>query len=240
MDTKTLHNMINYYISIPDFILYKSHIQKQSGAGQRAFNRMWKQLKDNGYLMQYKLKGDKGTFYYEYELFDEPQKRQESQEKPEVQNVPVGDNEGKCPDIHNAPLDSAGMGDAVHGKGSCINKTISNKTLKNKTITIKQQQPKEKEQVVVVSCHAQLPEVDEELIEQYKSAFGRRPSQKAKESLVSYLSRFERDVVLYALELTGLKGKHFDYAQGVLRKWEEHGVRTFDDVFAYDERYRAL
>lgn len=70
MDTKTLHNMITYYISIPEFTLYKVHLQKQSGAGQRAFNRMWKQLKDNGYLVQYKLKDEKGTFYYEYELFE--------------------------------------------------------------------------------------------------------------------------------------------------------------------------
>lgn len=237
MDTKTLHNMINYYISIPDFTLYKSHIQKQSGAGQRAFNSMWKQLKDNGYLMQYKLKGDKGTFYYEYELFDEPQRKQESQQEPEVQNVPTAENEELCPDAHNAHLDSAGVGDAVHGKGSCINKTIPNKILKNKTIS--KQQPKEKDEVVVVSCHAHLPEVDEELIEQYRSAFGRRPSQKAKESLVSYLTRFDRDVVLYALELSGSVGKELNYAQGVLRKWWENGVKTLDDVFDYDERYRA-
>lgn len=213
MDTRTLHNMINYYISIPDFTLYKSHIQKKSGAGQRAFNRMWKQLKESGYLMQYKLKGDKGTFYYEYELFDEPQKKKQEEKEPEVQNVPVVENEAQCPDMHYAPLDNAGMDSAVDGKGSSINKTVLNKTLKNKTIS-KQRQPKEKAEVVVVSCHAHLPEIDEELIEQYKNAFGRKPSQKAKESLVSYLTRFDRDVVLYALELAGTKGKHFDYAQG--------------------------
>nr|WP_302599564.1 DnaD domain protein [uncultured Cellulosilyticum sp.] len=118
------------------------------------------------------------------------------------------------------------------------NKTKNIKTESNKTKTIKQQQPKEKEEVVVVSCDAHLPEVDEELIEQYKSAFGRRPSQKARESLVSALARFDREVVLYALELAGGRGKHFDYAQGVLRKWTQHGVRTFDDVFEYEERYR--
>lgn len=118
------------------------------------------------------------------------------------------------------------------------NKTKIIKTEINKTKTIKQQQPKEKEEVVVVSCDAHLPEVDEEVIEVYKSAFGRRPSQKTKESLVSAMARFDREVVLYALELAGGKGKHFDYAQGVLRKWTQHGVRTFDDVFEYEERYR--
>ena len=238
MDTKTLHNMINYYISIPDFTLYKSHIQKQSGAGQRAFNRMWKQLKENGYLVQYKLKGDKGTFYYEYELFDEPQEKQEEKKEPEVQNAPVDMAEEQCPEIRYAPVGDAGLDDAVDGKSICINNTVPNKTLKNKSIN-KQQQLKEKEEVVVVSCYAHLPEVDKELIEQYRSAFGRRPSQKAKESLISYLTRFDREVVLYALELAGHKGKGFDYAQGVLKNWQERGAFTFDDVFVYDERYRA-
>lgn len=240
MDTKTLHNMINYYISIPEFTLYKSHIQKQSGAGQRAFNRMWKQLKENGYLVQYKLKGDKGIFYYEYELFDEPQNHNEDKKEPEVQNVPVEEEQVEKPDTHYATLDEVGMGSAVHGKGSCINKTIGNKTLENKNINKKQQQPKEKEEVVVANCHAHLPEVDEELIEQYRYAFGRRPSPKAKEVLVSFLTRFERNAVLYALEEAGGRGKDFSYAQGMLRNWAKYGAYTFDAVFEYEERYRGI
>lgn len=55
---------------------------------------------------------------------------------------------------------------------------------------------------------------------------------------MSYLTRFDRDVVLYALELAGHKGKHFDYAQGGVKKWFEYGVRTFDGVFEYEENYR--
>lgn len=51
MDTKILHNMINYYISIPDFTLYKGYLQKVTDLGQKAFNRMWKQLKETGYLV---------------------------------------------------------------------------------------------------------------------------------------------------------------------------------------------
>ncbi len=120
------------------------------------------------------------------------------------------------------------------------NKNKIIKTEINKTKTIKQQQPKEKEQVVAVNCHAHLPVVDKELIEEYRRAFGRRPSQKAKESLVSYLTRFERDVVIHAIGLAGEKGKGFDYAQGVFRKWTENGAFTFDEIFEYDERYREM
>lgn len=234
MDTRTLHSMINYYLSIPDFTLYKAHIQKKSGVGQTAFNRMWKQLKENGYLVQYKLKGERGVFYYEYELFDEPQLKEEEEKHPEAQNEYMEEEAW----VQNQPLDNASVDSVLHAKDSCINNTLNNKPLNNKNIN-KQQQPKEKEEVVVVSCDAHLPKVDEGLIEVYKSAFGRRPSQKTKESLVSYLTRFDREVVIYALELAGTKGKGFDYAQGVFIKWWENGVKTFDDVFEYEERYRG-
>lgn len=117
------------------------------------------------------------------------------------------------------------------------NKTKIIKTESNKTKN-KQQQLKEKEEEVVVNCHTHLPEVDEEIIEQYKYAFGRRPSQKVKECLVSYLCRFEREVVLYAIELAGSKGKGFDYTQGIMKNWEEKRAFNFDTVFKYEQDYR--
>lgn len=116
------------------------------------------------------------------------------------------------------------------------NKTKIIKTESNKTKN-KQQQLKEKEEVVVVNYHAHLPEVDEELIQQYKSAFGRKPSQKVIETLISLLVRFEREVIIYALEITGHKGKSFDYAQGILKKWGEQMAFTFEKVFEYEQEY---
>ena len=61
----------------------------------------------------------------------------------------------------------------------------------------------------IKKCREKLPEADEELTEQYRSAFGRRPSHKAKESLESYLTRLDRDVMLYALELAGIKANQY-------------------------------
>ena len=236
MDTKTLHNMITYYISIPEFTLYKTHLQKQSGAGQRAFNRMWKQLKDNGYLVQYKFKDEKGTFYYEYELFDEPI-------APEAQNAYVEQEQEKNPEVHYAHMGDAGMDDAVHGQCTSINKIIDNKTLNNKDIVNKQQQDKESAVVMIEEynshnsiCDAQ--KIDKELEEVYLRAFAKPPNLMVQEQLRAYLNMFEKDVVIMALEKAGVKQKGIDYAYGILKNWFNADARTFDTVFEYERKYQ--
>lgn len=226
MDTKTLHNMITYYISIPEFTLYKAHLQKQSGAGQRAFNRMWKQLKDNGYLVQYKFKDEKGTFFYEYELFDEPT-------APQVQTVYMEQEQEGNPEVRYAHVGDAGMDNAVDGYRTSINKTIKNKILSNKTIN-KQQQPK---QEVVVVNDAHLSQIDTELINEFKQAFSRKPSPKVQEAIRGYLNRFEKDVVLHAINIAGNKNKGWDYCQGILKRWWQEQAFTFDDVFEYEQNH---
>lgn len=237
MDTKTLHNMITYYISIPDFTLYKAHLQKQSGAGQRAFNRMWKQLKDNGYLVQYKFKDEKGTFYYEYELFDEPT-------APEAQNVYVDKEQEKNPHIRFAHVGDAGMDDAVHGQCTCINKTIDNKILNNKIIN-KRQEQQHKESVTLANIsndiHTVIPDtqkLDKEVQEVCVKAFGKLPNQMVQEQLRAYLNMFEKDVVIMALERAGTKQKGIEYAYGILKNWFNADARTFDSVFEYEEHYQ--
>lgn len=237
MDTKTLHNMITYYISIPEFTLYKAHLQKQSGAGQRAFNRMWKQLKDNGYLVQYKFKDEKGTFYYEYELFDEPQ-------EPQVQNVYVEKEQEKNPDVRFAHVGDAGMDDAVHGERISINKTIDNKTLSNKIINKQQEQQQENKESVVVkkydvgTTRYKTNSLDKEIQEVYERAFDKLPNEMVQEKLRAYLNIFEKDVVIMALEKAGVKQKGIDYAYGILKNWFNADARNFDAVYTYEEQYQ--
>lgn len=238
MDTKTLHNMITYYISIPEFTLYKAHLQKQSGAGQRAFNRMWKQLKDNGYLVQYKFKDEKGAFYYEYELFDEPT-------APEVQNAYVEQEQEEKPEVHYAYVGDADMDDAVHGQRTSINKTVKNKTLSNKIIN-KQQEQQHKEKVAVVvntgdDIHTVISDaqkLDKEVQEVCVKAFGKLPNQMVQEQLRAYLNMFEKDVVIMALERAGVKQKGIDYAYGILKNWFNADAKTFNKVFEYEEQYQ--
>ncbi|HEX3018009.1 MAG TPA: hypothetical protein VHP31_09175 [Caproicibacter sp.] len=70
---KGLYAMIQSYITIPNYDLYKSYLMKISMEGERAFNNAWNELKDRGYLKQYRIPGsNKGQFEYEYDLLDIP------------------------------------------------------------------------------------------------------------------------------------------------------------------------
>ena len=50
MSAKALgvYMVIKYYISIPNFVIHKDHIQRVSGEGKKAFETVWKELKELG------------------------------------------------------------------------------------------------------------------------------------------------------------------------------------------------
>lgn len=112
-----------------------------------------------------------------------------------------------------------------HNKNNCI---------KINKIKNKQQQPKEK---VVVVYDAHLSQIDTDLINEFKHAFGRKPTPKVQERIKGYLSRFEKDVVLYAIGISGNRGKSWDYSQGILKNWWQVEAFSLDAVFEYEEQY---
>lgn len=70
---KGIYTVIQRYITIPDWELYVNHLVSLSKDGFKSFNTGWKELKDKGYLKQYRIpnKENRGAFIYEYELLDE-------------------------------------------------------------------------------------------------------------------------------------------------------------------------
>ena len=70
LKAKGLYCLIQSYITIENFILYKSFLKKKCKEGQKAFENAWKELKDRGYLIQERYKDEKGKFCYVYELCD--------------------------------------------------------------------------------------------------------------------------------------------------------------------------
>lgn len=74
LQAKGLYGLIASMINIPDFILYKTTLQKKAHVGKDAFHKYWTELKTKGYLIQYEARDEKGHIYYEYELLDHPEK----------------------------------------------------------------------------------------------------------------------------------------------------------------------
>ena len=54
LKAKGLYLLIQSYITIPDFILWKTTLIKECKEKTDSFNGAWKELKDNGYLIQRK------------------------------------------------------------------------------------------------------------------------------------------------------------------------------------------
>ena len=74
LKAKGLLALIESYLSLDNFVLYKDFLMSKSLDGETAFRGAWKELKEHGYLIQYKLKdNDTKHFYYEYEICDNPQ-----------------------------------------------------------------------------------------------------------------------------------------------------------------------
>lgn len=130
--SRFLYCLISSYISIPDFSLYKSFIQKKASLGKDAFNKYWKELKDRGYLLQYELRDEKGHIYYEYELLDEPC----------IDNSAVGSGSGTNISQYsdNSPENSdsglTGGGFSGYGKSDPNNNKLNNNDINNTNLNI--------------------------------------------------------------------------------------------------------
>ena len=120
---------------------------------------------------------------------------------------------------------------------------IAEKPTHNNNTFIKNYDDKTKDTLLPVVKEVVLAKenlVDGEVLSEFHRSFGMgKVSMKAQEVIRMFLNRFERSVVLYAFELAGAKNKSFDYAQGILRRWWQAEAFSFDEVFAYEERYSS-
>lgn len=70
LKAKGLYALIQSYITIPDFVLYKDYLRRQCKEGESAFDSTFSELRRSGYLIQHKQQGAGGKFVYNYELLD--------------------------------------------------------------------------------------------------------------------------------------------------------------------------
>lgn len=108
LKAKGLYSLIQSYITIEDFTLYKDFLVTKCKEGGTSFDSAWKELKRFGYLKQYKINSRQG-FYYEYELLDTP-----DVDSPDIENPSVGK-----PNVERPGVEKLGG----------INNTLLNNTL---------------------------------------------------------------------------------------------------------------
>lgn len=120
LKAKGLYALIQSYITIEDFSLYKGFLLSKCKEGKKAFDAAWKELKDTGYLIQYQMQDPKTKqFYWEYDLIDS------LREKPYPQNGTMAINS------HTSKKDD--MVQSICGSKEVMaiggtNKTVSNNT----------------------------------------------------------------------------------------------------------------
>ena len=120
LKAKGLYALIQSYITMDNFTLYKSFLMSRCCEGERAFDSAWKELKESGYLKMYKIREGAKTFVYEYELLDVPDTEQDGHSVG-VQNAGV-ENEG---------LKNVRIQDVDGTKGSTFINNIPNNILSN-------------------------------------------------------------------------------------------------------------
>lgn len=68
---KGIYSAIAGLLSTPNFTVYKSFLIEESTDGIKSFNSGWNELKEKGYLKQYRIRIENG-FKYEYQLLGTP------------------------------------------------------------------------------------------------------------------------------------------------------------------------
>ena len=139
-----LYTKIYSLITRENFILYKSYLETICKEGERAFNTMWSELKNMGYLIQTKYKAEDGKWAYEYELLDEPRKTGETTaDDNENKEAPVNKSQKNSTSFYKKPdpqnvgvvLEKPGVRFAGVENAGLQNVGVNNKIVENKIVS---------------------------------------------------------------------------------------------------------
>lgn len=136
LKAKGLYSLIQSYITLEDFELYKWYLMSLCKEGRDAFNSAWIELKENGYLKHYRVRGEDGRFYYEYDLLDEPDLSDvnvDENDDPEGETSEPAENKDFSPHTENpSPVNSVSE-KPVPENPSPVNSVPENRGLYNNT-----------------------------------------------------------------------------------------------------------
>lgn len=119
LKAKGLYALIQSYITLEDFSLYKGFLLSKCKEGKKAFDAAWKELKDAGYLIQYQMQDQETKqFYWEYDLVDSVEEKPHPQKGTMALDSPTPQRDGMAQGIYGERDDMAigGTTNTIHNK----------------------------------------------------------------------------------------------------------------------------
>lgn len=195
LKAKGLYALIQSYLTIEDFVLYKSTLKKNCSEGETAFESTWKELKEKRYLIQYRLKNEAGQFYYEYELMDSPLEEeitiQEENQENKQEEIPKN-SENHTPKTMG--MDNIQGGDNTKWEKGVHNNTDSNNTdLNNTNINLSSSIKEDKKELTDEELKEKIQKLKEETLGAFKYYDYKKLIKASKGDI---------DLVLYVYENT--------------------------------------
>ena len=228
-----LYTKIYNLVTRDNFTLYKSYLMTVCKEGERAFNTMWNELKNHGYLIQTKCKGEDGKWIYEYELLDEPFKSDSSNEsvdnsnsnnteKPDPQNVGVVIEE---PGVRFAGVENAGVQNVGLNNKNVLNKTISNKNISSSSSSINTPREESTDQLT------SLDDDDEkELHEITDIIFDVKEGKRLSSLPAKYGCDSNMIYPALKLALENRANKLVPYVNKIFSDWQKAGISHLSDL----------
>lgn len=193
LKAKGLYSLINSYITMENYTLYKNKLKQDVKEGEKAFESTWNELKSCGYLIQYRLQDTKTKqFYYEYELLDEAdielankihnsQNRKKQEEKSHTPKK-VGMDKKIEKTKKAIPTKREGMDNGYSGKVGVYNNTNLNNTNLNNT----------------TSSSSSTQTLDE-LYVLFEEAFNKKPSSYMKKKIDTFIENTNLEFIIKVL-----------------------------------------
>lgn len=195
---KGLYALIQSYITIPNFVLYKQTLINMSIEGKDAFESAWKELKNRGYLVQIRGKNSEGKFIYEYELLDFIEEK-ELKEKPHTEKPYT-----EKPSTVKPPHGKTGVYNKIGFNNTDFNNKYKNKKQNPSANAPKNQEPKNQNPTTYKNVGTQeedkiLKEVNKGLLELkafgYNTFNGKLVKDIGSQKTVSDVKNFVKRVI---------------------------------------------
>lgn len=225
LKAKGLYALIQSYLDMEEigFVVYKTYLQASCCTdGRDSFNSAWKELENAGYVSTERKRTGKGTYIYEYTVYDSPEPKKAASPpagNPHTENPLLDNPSAVKPPVGSLLVGEPMMAEPESGSPS-VNKDKPYQNLENNTENTR---------------HTYLLDIQTTPEDFLKSKQNGAPLSRSDKAVLTALSKYgfsdEVQIALldYVLE-TSQNRLVKSFVEMVAGEWARDGVRTIEDA----------